>query len=78
MAGLGLKTIDITNICHELHKEGYTFTAEDLKHLSPYMTEHIKRFGEYILDLIKKPENLRQIRDRVVFNFANASTAHVS
>jgi TnpA family transposase len=70
--------IDITNICHELEKEGYKFTAEDLSYLSPYMTEHIKRFGEYILDLIKKPENLRQIMDRAVFDIANASFAHVS
>ncbi len=70
--------IDITNICHELQKEGYVFTAEDLSNLSPYMTEHIKRFGEYILDLIKKPENLRQIMDKAVFDLSNASTAHVS
>jgi TnpA family transposase len=70
--------IDITNICHELEKEGYKFTSQDLSYLSPYMTEHIKRFGEYILDLMKKPENLYQIRDRVVFDLANASIAHVS
>jgi hypothetical protein len=42
------------------------------------MTEHIKRFGEYILDLMKKPEKLYQIRDRVVFDLSNASIAHVS
>lgn len=70
--------IDITNICHELQKEGYTFSAEDLSHLSPYMTEHIKRFGEYILDLIKKPENLSQIRDKALFDLANASSEHIS
>lgn len=33
--------IDITNICHELEKEGYKFTSQDLSYLSPYMTEHI-------------------------------------
>lgn len=70
--------IDITNICHDLEKEGYSFTAEDLGHLSPYMTEHIKRFGEYVLDLIKKPDNLSQIRDRAVFDLSNASIAHIS
>ena len=70
--------IDITNICHELQSEGYTFTAEELSYLSPYMTEHIERFGEYVLDLIKKPENLRQIWDRGVFGLTNASFAHVS
>ena len=40
--------------------------------------EQIKRFIEYILDLIKKPENPRQIRDGVVFDLSNASTPHVS
>ena len=75
---MGQNVIDITNICHELEKEGYKFTSQDLSYLSPYMTEHIKRFGEYILDLMKKPENLYQIRDRVVFDLANASIAHVS
>ncbi|HDV5710752.1 TPA: Tn3 family transposase, partial [Legionella pneumophila] len=70
--------VDITNICHELENEGHAFTAEDLSYLSPYMTEHIKRFGEYILDLTKKPENLSQIRDRWVFDLSNASSAHVS
>ena len=61
----------------QLRAKTGTYFGHD-PYLSPYMTEHIKRFGEYILDLIKKPENLRQIRDRVVFDLANASTAHVS
>lgn len=70
--------IDMTNICHDLEREGYSFTAEDLSCLSPYMTEHIKQFGEYVLDLMTKPENLNQVRDRAIFNLPNASITHVS
>ncbi|MFD7499302.1 hypothetical protein ACFV8T_44925 [Streptomyces sp. NPDC059832] len=27
--------------------EGWTIEPEDLAHISPYLTEHINRFGEY-------------------------------
>lgn len=74
----GQNVMDITNICHDLEKEGYSFTTEDPGHLSTYMTEHIKRFGESVLDLIKKPDNLSQTRDRAVFDLSNVSIAHVS
>jgi hypothetical protein len=30
-------------------------TAEDLKILSLYLTKHIKRFGDYIVDLSRIP-----------------------
>ncbi|WP_338776185.1 hypothetical protein [Streptomyces sp. DG1A-41] len=28
-------------------EEGWEIDPEDLAHVSPYLTEHIKRFGEY-------------------------------
>ena len=59
--------VDMTNILHELKDEGYQYTKEDVSYLSPYMREHYKRFGEYVLDLNKKPVKLDEIRDRVVF-----------
>ena len=59
--------IDITDVCHALIEEGYTITEEDLSHMSPYMTEQIKRFGEYILDLARRPANLSAIRDKFLF-----------
>lgn len=46
-----LNTIDMENTIIELKKEGIKITKEDIKTLSPYLTSHIKRFGEYILDL---------------------------
>jgi TnpA family transposase len=50
--------IDQTRIIQELLTEGYKVTAEDLKFLSPYLTAHIKRFGEYVLDLSEIPPPL--------------------
>ena len=59
--------IDITDVCHALIEEGYTITEEDLSHMSPYMTEQLKRFGEYVLDMTKYPESLHTIRDKLLF-----------
>ncbi|MDX3231346.1 Tn3 family transposase [Streptomyces sp. ME19-01-6] len=39
--------LDITEIVRQLLEEGWTIEPEDLAHISPYLTEHINRFGEY-------------------------------
>ena len=57
----------VTDVCHDLIQEGYTITAEDLSHISPYMTEHLKRFGEYVLDLNRRPANLAVTRNKFLF-----------
>ena len=59
--------IDVSNICHELKQEGHKFNIDDLGHMSLYMTEHLKRFGEYVLNLNSKPAKLYEIRNRVLF-----------
>ena len=59
--------IDITDICHELMQEGYLITKEDIAGMSPYITDSTKRFGEYVLDLNKKPQNIDKVMDRAVF-----------
>jgi hypothetical protein len=63
--------IDISDVCHALIQEGYVITAEDLSHMSPYITEQIKRFGEYVLDLSRRPENLYLTRDRTLFKIGS-------
>lgn len=50
--------VDITRILKELKAEGITFAQEDVAALSPYMTRHIRRFGEYRLDLSDLPPPL--------------------
>ncbi|MGP3927807.1 Tn3 family transposase [Streptomyces sp. 8N616] len=39
--------LDIAEIVRQMLEEGWEIAAEDLAHVSPYLTEHIKRFGEY-------------------------------
>jgi len=43
--------VDISNAIERLNEEGIVVKREDIKVMSPYMTSHIKRFGEYIIDL---------------------------
>jgi hypothetical protein len=38
----------------ELQAKGHPIDAEVLKVLSPYRKDHINRFGDYWLDLMKK------------------------
>ena len=39
--------LDIAEIVRQLLEEGWEIDPEDLAHISPYLTEHINRFGEY-------------------------------
>ncbi|MEV8527168.1 Tn3 family transposase [Streptomyces sp. NPDC052000] len=39
--------LDIAEIIRQLLAEGWEIDPEDLAHISPYLTEHIKRSGEY-------------------------------
>ncbi len=50
--------IDQTRILKNLMNEGFTVLPEDLKRLSPYQTAHVKRFGDYVVDLSQIPPPL--------------------
>nr|WP_257131397.1 transposase [Bacillus pseudomycoides] len=43
-------------ILWQLKREGYRFSCEDLVMLSPYMTKHLKRFDDYVIDLKNIPQ----------------------
>nr|WP_259407367.1 transposase [Bacillus toyonensis] len=45
--------VDITMILWQLKNEGYHFSRQDFETLNPYITRHIKRFGDYVIDLQK-------------------------
>jgi TnpA family transposase len=51
--------VDMTNVLRALQQEGLSVTPEVVSHLSPYLTEHIKRFGQYVLDMDTQPEPLQ-------------------
>ena len=43
--------VDLTKVLNEMVNEGHEVTPEFVQRLSPYMTEHVKRFGQYVLDM---------------------------
>jgi TnpA family transposase len=50
--------IDISAVLQQLIKEGYKLKVEDVSSISPYLTSHIKRFGDYFIDLSIIPPSL--------------------
>jgi len=51
--------IDLTNVLNEMITQGETVTKELVERLSPYMTQHIRRFGRFFLDMEDIPEPLK-------------------
>ncbi len=48
----------LTRLLRELVREGYPLTEAMVAALSPYVTEHINRFGQYTLDPARRPAPL--------------------
>lgn len=48
--------VDLTRILREMKTEGGTPSRSDVALMSPYMTAHIKRFGDYLIDIDTVPE----------------------
>lgn len=51
--------VDMTTVLRKLQQEGLCVTPEIVQRLSPYPTEHIKRFGLYVLDMATQPGPLQ-------------------
>jgi TnpA family transposase len=51
--------VDMTDVLHEMSREGFAVTSPVVATFSPYMTEHIKRFGEYFIDTSSMPPPLQ-------------------
>jgi TnpA family transposase len=54
--------IDTTEILLQLIAEGYDIKKEDVAFLSPYLTGHIKRFGDYYVNLEIRPKDVSSNR----------------
>jgi hypothetical protein len=52
--------VDVSRVLSELIAEGYPAKREDVAALSPYLTRHIKRFGDYFIDLSATPQPLSE------------------
>jgi TnpA family transposase len=50
--------VDLTDVLRQLKREGYLVVRNDVAALSPYLTSHIKRFGDYLIDLDAVPQAL--------------------
>jgi TnpA family transposase len=48
----------LSRVLHELQREGYPLEENEVVALSPYLTQHINRFGRYDLDMEKRPPEL--------------------
>lgn len=59
--------IDYSYSIHQLQQEGYDIVKEDVARISPYLTEHLKRFGDYVLDMKTLPENIEMIKNARLF-----------
>ncbi len=51
-----LNACDITAAANQLAAEGYPVDPDDLATVSPYITENVRRVGEYVLDLAPPDE----------------------
>jgi Tn3 transposase DDE domain len=49
----------MTNVLYDLQQESIYVTPEIVSRLSPYLTEHIRRFGQYLLDMAIQPGPLQ-------------------
>src|SRR5215469_2455830 len=49
-------TFQLSKVLKGLIEEGWSITRDELAMLSPYMTHHVKRFGNYVMDLETLPE----------------------
>ncbi len=54
--------VDMTTVLATVQQEGVEVTPEIAKWLSPYRTEHRKRFGPYLLDITVQPEPVQPQR----------------
>ena len=67
-------TVDLSQAIQAVSDQGFPVTPELLAGLSPYLTSKIKRYGDYILDLLTKPLPLAEILD-IPFQFSTLQTA---
>ena len=49
---------DLTGVLNDMAAEGWSLTKDLVGRLSPYMREHLRRFGQYALDMDDQPPPL--------------------
>lgn len=59
-------TIDMSRIIQQLRREGWSISHEELALLSPYLTEHLKRFGDFYLDRALNDGNIDRVKAEAI------------
>ena len=59
--------VDETNIIGQLRNEDFNIKKEDAGFLSPYLTGHIKRYGDYVVDMNRVPKDISVSRSLVLW-----------
>ena len=52
--------VDLSRALQKLHANGYAITPEDVARLSPYLTRHLRRYGDFVADLGQIPPSLEE------------------
>lgn len=52
--------INESNIILELKEEGYPIAKKSLARGSPYLTDHINRFGKYVVNMQIEPIDIKR------------------
>lgn len=50
--------LDMSNVILQLHEEGYPIAKKGLARTSPLMTDHLNRFGEYVVNMQVEPVDI--------------------
>ncbi|MCX7121076.1 MAG: Tn3 family transposase [Gammaproteobacteria bacterium] len=58
---------DMTEIIAELKDEGHAIAKDDMSYLCPYITEHLKRFGDIVMDFNGIPKSVESSRRKVLW-----------
>ena len=58
---------DMTEIIALLKDEGHVITKEDMSHLCPYLTAHLKRFGDIVMNFDDIPKSVEASRRKVLW-----------
>ena len=48
----------MSDVIYQLTQDGAQIREDDIASLSPYITEHIKRFGDYTIDMGRVPAKI--------------------
>jgi hypothetical protein len=49
-------TVDITAILRSLRQEGERVRRDTVAMLSPYLTRHVRRYGDYVINVENTPD----------------------